>query len=526
VTTTRAVWLFLAVLTVVRLTLIGTSELAFDEAHYWMWSERLAPAYFSKGPGVAYFIWSSVALFGPSEFGVRFWSPVVAAGTSLLLYYFARRLFSDVTGFWLVIAMNCVPIFNVGGFVMTTDPLSVFFWTAAMFAFWLALERSPEFSWWWPFTGLLIGLGFLCKYTNALQLVSVAAVLLLVPRFRREFRKPGLYALLAVFVICTLPPIIWNSNRMWTTVSHLQHRGALNEPFGIRPLELLSFLGMHFAVYSPLLFLALAWAVIASWRRAHQQFKGIYLLWFGVPVFAFYFILSTNHASNANWDALAFFSLAVLAASYWRERIESRPHLFRWATAAFVIGLLLSIFALNTDVLHAVGIHVSRKDPADRTRGWRNATAAIEQLRGEVEAQLGQPVFMIADERARASELAFYFRDKRVEGPDHPPVYIIESQDIMNQFSFWPRYDEFVPGPANAERGSGSGDVYTEEGGINPFEGRTAIYVQNSNKQAPRNITQAFASTEPFRTVEVRRHGRLVRTLYLFICKNYRPLPL
>ena len=525
-TTTRAVWLFLAVLTVVRLTLIGTSELAFDEAHYWMWSERLAPAYFSKGPGVAYFIWSSVALFGPSEFGVRFWSPVVAAGTSLLLYYFARRLFSDVTGFWLVIAMNCVPIFNVGGFVMTTDPLSVFFWTAAMFAFWLALERSPEFSWWWPFTGLLIGLGFLCKYTNALQLVSVAAVLLLVPRFRREFRKPGLYALLAVFVICTLPPIIWNSNRMWTTVSHLQHRGALNEPFGIRPLELLSFLGMHFAVYSPLLFLALAWAVIASWRRAHQQFKGIYLLWFGVPVFAFYFILSTNHASNANWDALAFFSLAVLAASYWRERIESRPHLFRWATAAFVIGLLLSIFALNTDVLHAVGIHVSRKDPADRTRGWRNATAAIEQLRGEVEAQLGQPVFMIADERARASELAFYFRDKRVEGPDHPPVYIIESQDIMNQFSFWPRYDEFVPGPANAERGSGSGDVYTEEGGINPFEGRTAIYVQNSNKQAPRNITQAFASTEPFRTVEVRRHGRLVRTLYLFICKNYRPLPL
>jgi hypothetical protein len=61
---------------------------------------------------------------------------------------------------------------------------------------------------------------------------------------------------------------------------------------------------------------------------------------------------------------------------------------------------------------------------------------------------------------------------------------------------------------------------------VNPFQGRTAIYVQNSNRQPPRNITQAFAAVEPFRMVEVRRHGRLVRTLYLFICKNYRPLPL
>ena len=523
-TTTRAVWIFLGVLTALRLTLIGSSELSFDEAHYWMWSERLAPAYFSKGPGVAYFIWSSVAVFGPTEFGVRFWSPIVGAGTSLLLYYFARRLFSDVTAFWLVIALSCVPILSVGAFVMTTDPLSVFFWCAAMFAFWLALERSPEFSWHWPLTGLLIGFGFLCKYTNALQLVSVVAVLALVPRLRREFRRPGLYALLGVFALCMLPPIIWNSNRMWATVGHLQHRGALNEPFGFHPLELFSFLAMHFAVYSPLLFLALVWAVVRSWRRAHQQFKGIYLLWFGVPVFAFYFVLSMNHAANANWDALAFFSLAILAASYWRERVESRPHLFRWAGAAFGLGLLLSLFALNTDILHAIGIHPTKRDPADRTRGWRNASAAIEQLRGQVETDLGQKIFMIADERARASELSFYFRDKRVEGPDHPPVYIIESQDIMNQFSFWPRYDEFVAAPANTE--PPSGDVYTEEGGINPFQGRTAMYVQNSNRQPPRNITQAFAAVEPFRMVEVRRHGRLVRTLYLFICRNYRPLPL
>src|ERR1041385_3169992 len=170
----RAVWLFIAALTAIRLSLLATTDLSFDEAHYWMWSERLAPAYFSKGPGIAVAIRASTAVFGANEFGVRFFSPLLAAGTSLLLFYFARRLFGATAGLWAVIGLNATPIFNIGAFVMTIDALSIFFWLAAMFPFWLAVE-NPERSrgwWYWPLTGLLIGLGFLSKYTNAFELIS------------------------------------------------------------------------------------------------------------------------------------------------------------------------------------------------------------------------------------------------------------------------------------------------------------------------------------------------------------------
>ena len=34
--------------------------------------------------------------------------------------------------------------------------------------------------------------------------------------------------------------------------------------------------------------------------------------------------------------------------------------------------------------------------------------------------KLGEKLFLIADERSRASEISFYLRDKRVEGPGHP----------------------------------------------------------------------------------------------------------
>src|SRR6266498_237053 len=209
--TTRAVWLFVAVLTAIRFSLLATTDLSFDEAHYWMWSERLAPAYFSKGPGIAFAIRASTAVFGANEFGVRFFSPVLAAATSLLLFYFARRLFGATAALWAVIALNATPIFNIGAFLMTIDALSVFFWFAAMFTFWLALEKTPHFSWYWPLTGLLIGLGFLSKYTNAFELVSIFLVLALAPRLRQEFKHPGLYSLVVIFALCTIPPIVWNA---------------------------------------------------------------------------------------------------------------------------------------------------------------------------------------------------------------------------------------------------------------------------------------------------------------------------
>src|SRR5438045_6568352 len=170
---TRAVWLFVLGLSALRFTMLGTSDLSFDEAHYWMWSERLAPAYFSKGPGIAFAIRASTALFGNSEFGVRFWSPILGAATSLLLYYFTRKLFNERAAFWAIIALNALPLFNVGNLVMTIDPLSIFFWVAAMFAFWLALERTPDANSLWCASGLLIGVGFLCKYTKNFDLISL-----------------------------------------------------------------------------------------------------------------------------------------------------------------------------------------------------------------------------------------------------------------------------------------------------------------------------------------------------------------
>src|SRR6266536_3427834 len=403
--TTRAVWLFIIALTAVRLSMLTTTDLEFDEAHYWMWSEHLAPAYFSKGPAIAFVIRASTSVFGANEFGVRFFSPLLSAGTSVLLFYFARRLFNPTAGLWAVIAVNVTPIFNVGAFLMTIDALSVFFWLAAMFTFWLAVEKSPHFSWYWLLTGLLIGLGFLSKYTNALELVSIVLVLALAPRLRREFARPGLYSSFVIFALCTVPPIIWNAQHAWITLAHLRSRGGVEQGFGLHPGEILEFLSAHFLAYSPFLFLALAWGVIGSWRRVNQQFKVLFLMWFGLPVFVFYLLLSINKSAAPNWDGLAFFGFGLVATYFWWERLQASVLLQLCAGVALLVGLIMSVLALNTDLLRTAGYELSRKDPTDRMRGWKTATGAVEKLRYDLEAKLGEKLFLIADARDRASEI-------------------------------------------------------------------------------------------------------------------------
>jgi hypothetical protein len=524
--TARAAWLFVIALTLIRLSILPTSDLEFDEAHYWMWSERLAPAYFSKGPGIAFAIRASTAIFGATEFGVRCLSPILAAGTSLLLFYFARRLFGDTAALWTLLGLNCTPIFNLGAFLMTIDPLSIFFWMAAMFTFWLACERSPRFSWYWPTTGLLIGLGFLSKYTNGLEIISLLLVLALAPRLRHEFKRARLYSLLGAFALCTIPPIIWNAQHAWITLVHLRSRGTLDRAFGLHPLEPLKFLGEHFLAYSPLIFLAMAWGVLGSSRRINHQFKVLFLFWFGAPVFAFYLVLSLNKAGAPNWDALGMISFGLLAISFWRERLERQIISQHAASVAVVIGLIMSAVAIDTDLLSTFGFRLSRRDPADRMRGWKSATEEVEKIRSDLETKLGQRLFLIADERDRASEISFYLRDKRPEGHGHPPVYIVESQDIVNQFSLWPRYDEFVEAPGPSPAGSNE-EAYTEERGVNRFTGRSALFIRpHRGKHVPHNIRAAFESIEPVGTVEVRRFGKTVRIWQLFLCRNYHTLPL
>ena len=521
----RWLFIFLGAISILRLIYSGQAELSPDEAYYYLWSERMDLCYYSKGPGVAATIWIGTHLFGVNELGVRCFAPLLALGTSLLIFSFTRRLYNESIAIWATLMINLVPIFNAGSLLMTIDPLSIFFWTAALYTFWLALERSPALSGWWPATGALIGAGFLCKYTNAMQLLSIVLLFALTPRYRRELRRPGFYAMLAAFIPFTIPPLIWNSRYDWVTVDHLIKRGGLQKAFEIDLTEFFTFVLQHFGAYSLLLFPALALAVIWALPKARHHFKPRFLLAFGLPLWAIYLWLALKQAGEANWTAPAMISLGILAAAMWHEAATQSELYRRLAAAALVVALGMSVIALDTDLPRRIGLGIPYDvDPGKRLRGWRSSAREIERVRAEFEKKSGQSVFLIASSYGVAANVAFYLHDKRSEGPGHPPIYFPESQQLENQFSFWPRYDEFIAVPPDQLP---KDSYFNEEQGINPFHGRTALYISDRpEERAPSTIKGGFERVEMIACIDQKRRTLPLRQWRIFACYNYRSLPL
>ncbi|HTA95332.1 MAG TPA: glycosyltransferase family 39 protein, partial [Verrucomicrobiae bacterium] len=205
----------------------GAIELSGDEAYQWIWSKHLALSYYSKPLGIALIQFTGTHLFGDTQFGVRFFSPLFAAILSVMMFRFLARETSAKTSFWLLLIATATPVLGVGAILMTIDPPLVLCWMWALVAGWRAAKPDGETRD-WLVVGLAMGLGFLCKYTAAYQIICFAIFFALWPSARIHLRKPGPWLALLIFLICTLPVVIWNSQHNWITVHHVAGNAGLN----------------------------------------------------------------------------------------------------------------------------------------------------------------------------------------------------------------------------------------------------------------------------------------------------------
>jgi hypothetical protein len=216
--------------------------------------------------------------------------------------------------------------------------------------------------------------------------------------------------------------------------------------------------------------------------------------------------------------------LSLLAVAWWLDVPPQNRILRIAAVVAVVIAGVSSLLAFDTDVLRIAGINLFySSDPWASLDGWKTGAAEIERFRSEFEHKLGEPVFLIGNRYQTAAIVSFYLRDPRVEDPGHPPIYIPESQNIENEFSFWPRYDEFVE-PADK---SAINSLFSEQAGVNPFINRTALYITDSpDETPPQNLQNSFTRWELVDQFQVNRRHEPVHQFRIFACYQYQTLPL
>jgi len=188
----------------------GLIELSQDEALYWLQSKHLALSYYSKPPMVAYTQFIGTTLWGDNDFGVRFFSPVISVLIGFICLRFCARELNARLGFALVLISSAIPLLMVGSTLMTIDPLSVLFWTAAMLTGWRAVQPGGATRH-WLWVGFWMGLGFLSKYTGLFELLCWVTFFALWPPARVHLRRPGPYLALLVNCVVALPVLIWNA---------------------------------------------------------------------------------------------------------------------------------------------------------------------------------------------------------------------------------------------------------------------------------------------------------------------------
>lgn len=524
----RLGYVLIAALLLLRLGYIASKiiELSNDEAYQWLWSKHLALSYYSKPPGIALIQFCGTHLWGDTQFGVRFFSPVFAALLSLVVLRFMAREVGARQSFLLLVVVTSAPLMSVGTVLMTIDPPLVFCWTLAMIAGWRAVQPGGTTKQ-WLLAGLAAGLGFLCKYSALYLIVCWALFFLLWAPARVHLRKPGPYLAFLMLALCALPVIIWNSEHGWITLRHVAGNAGLASNW--RPT--LRFLGEFFfieaALLNPVFFVGALWAMAVFWRCRPVRPLELYFFCMGGVVFLGHLAYSIHSRVLPNWIAPAVLPMYCLMMSYWERRWrEGLGHVKGWLTGGLVFGLAAVILLHDTDI---IGTIAGRRlpgdvDPLRRVRGYEEAAAFVEGARRKLE-QEGKPVFIICDHYGITGLFTFYLPQARAALPTRPLVYCRTSQTPDNQLYFWPEY-------RYSDWRKGENAIYvTEPGSCKlamdwPWRWLTGREVRFAKVPppvpAPPVLLKEFESVTDLGVQEIQVEGRVMKRVQLFECRNLR----
>ncbi len=497
----RLGYLVIGLLLLARLAYLaaGRIELSEDEAYQWLWSKHLALSYYSKPPMIAYTQWLGTRIWGDTEFGIRFFSPLISALLGAMILRFFAREFTARTGFWLVLIVSATPLLAVGSVLMTVDPLSVLFWTAAMLAGWRAVQKEGRTRD-WAWLGVWMGFGFLSKYTALFQWLSFAIFLSVSSAARQHLRRPGPYLAVAINALCALPVVWWNARHGWITVRHLGDRAGLGEVWAPTSRFLVDFTLAEVALLNPVFFGAILWASVSVLRKRRQNSLLMYLLCMGLPLFAGYWLYTLRARVQPNWIAPAVLPLLCLTVAYaesrWRAGVRSTKG---WFIAGLAIGLPAVILCHETGLIRKITGHAlpPALDPLRRVRGWRETATVVGDARRTL-LEEGKPVFLIGDHYGTSGLLSFYVPEARAGVPDHPMVYYLSSDRPLNQFYFWPGYGA--------------------------RKGENALFVRQCTEPEPPpdSLPREFASVTDMGMFDVIRRGTVLRRLQIYACRDLR----
>jgi 4-amino-4-deoxy-L-arabinose transferase-like glycosyltransferase len=336
--------ILIAFATGVAMLFNASVPLHFDEAYYWLWSQKLALSYFDHPPMIAWLV-AMTTIFGNSEVFVRLSAVLCMVGASLFLHKMTVEMFNERTALVALAMFLLAPLAQIGFSLATPDAPLIFGWTAAIFFIWRAVFREQQ--WAYIASGVAIGFALLAKYTAALLLPALLCFLLCTP-YRNLLLKKEPY--LTVFAALSIfaPVIFWNATHGWVSFLFQFAHGMAGEKVW-NPSTFFEFLGSQAVAFNLAFFLALLWFGFRQGKRNLVDSK-LALLWWPCFFLLIFFGLDASYKKvEGNWAAPAYVTGVVLLA-YWLERAQMKKVI----AAGLVLGALTTILLRLPEVVPAL----------------------------------------------------------------------------------------------------------------------------------------------------------------------------
>lgn len=336
INTTTSIYWFLLGWLALNLLQSAFTELAHDEAYYWVYSRQLAWGYFDHPPMVALLIKIGYSFLN-NEFGVRLLFVFMGAATIFILYKLIEAYPRNLRLFILMVVSLAFFHTHIGGFLAIPDIPLVFF-TILFFRVFKSYLQNDSWQ-----SALLLGIIASCMVYSKYHAVLVLFFTLI--SNLKLFKRWSFWIIPFVLIISMLPHLFWQIEQGFPTFEY--HLVSRSSAYTIQ--HTLNYLGVQLLLSGPfialpLLFFGFKQSASSSFERA-MQFN-----MFGF--FGFFLLMSFRGHIEGHWTAVAFIPLFILGYKGIVDQAKA-VKIIRWLALPSILFVVAIRFALVFSVLPA-----------------------------------------------------------------------------------------------------------------------------------------------------------------------------
>jgi len=319
---------FLAVILALNLVQSYFTELIYDEAYYWYYSQNMAWGYFDHPSLVALLIKISSFFFN-GELGVRFMSCLLSAATTLVLWLVVDHPQKNgyIPHFFVLVCS--MTLLNAYGFLTLPDTPLLFFTSCFLLVYKKFIEK-PSLG-----VSVVLGIVMACLMYSKYHAVLVILFVLL-SNLKLVKNKYAWYAV-TIALVCYTPHFYWLYEQDFVSINyHISERPNGAYDFEKYTLGFFVNLVAIFGLTFPFIYQALF-----NTKTSSIFTKALLFLTYGVILF--FFVSSFNRRIQTQWVIIICIPLVVLVYQYMLENKTSAKWIYRLGLANIVIILYLRV---------------------------------------------------------------------------------------------------------------------------------------------------------------------------------------